>query len=67
MGVKYVEAFDVSLLVVHQAADVYQCFDGSSNTYLDKCLKIIALLMILLYIMLPGIKIQWRTIGQNKH
>jgi ribonuclease HI len=43
MGVKHVEAFSDSLLVVQQVANVYQCFDGSLNAYLDKCLKIIAL------------------------
>jgi hypothetical protein len=42
MVVKYVEAFGNSLLVVQQVSDIYQCFDGSLNTYLDKCLKIIA-------------------------
>jgi ribonuclease HI len=44
MGVKHVKAFNDSLLVVQQVADVYQCFDGSLNAYLDKYLKIIALL-----------------------
>jgi ribonuclease HI len=43
MGIKYVEAFGDSLLVVQQVASVFQCFDGSLNAYLDKCLKIIAL------------------------
>jgi hypothetical protein len=43
IGVKHVEAFDDSLLVVHQVAGVFQYFDGSLNTYLGKCLKIIAL------------------------
>jgi hypothetical protein len=28
---------------VQQVADVFQCFDGSLNAYLDKWLKIIAL------------------------
>jgi hypothetical protein len=28
---------------VQQVTDVFQCFDGSLNAYLDKCLKIIAL------------------------
>jgi hypothetical protein len=28
---------------VQQVAGVYQCFNGSLNAYLDKCLKIIAL------------------------
>jgi hypothetical protein len=57
MGVKSVETFGVSLLVVQQIADVFQCFDGSLNAYLDKYLKIIALLMILLCSMFPGMKI----------
>jgi hypothetical protein len=43
MGVKHVEAFDDSLLVTQQVVGVFQCFDGSLNAYLDKCLKIIAL------------------------
>jgi hypothetical protein len=44
MGVKHVDAFSDSLLVVQQVVDVFQCFDGSLNTYLGKCLEIIALL-----------------------
>jgi ribonuclease HI len=43
MGIKPVEAFGDSLLVMQQVAGVYQCFDRSLNTYLDKCLEIIAL------------------------
>jgi hypothetical protein len=43
MGVKHVKTFSDSLLVVQQVVGVYQCFDGSLNAYLDKCLKIIAL------------------------
>jgi ribonuclease HI len=43
MGIKYVEAFGDSLLVMQQVAGLFQCFDGSLNAYLDKCLKIIAL------------------------
>jgi ribonuclease HI len=43
MGVKSVKVFGDSLLVVQQIAKVFQCFDGSLNAYLDKCLKIIAL------------------------
>jgi ribonuclease HI len=43
MGVKHVKSFDDSLLVVQQIANVFQCFDGSLNAYLDKCFKIIAL------------------------
>jgi hypothetical protein len=43
MGVKHVKAFDDSLLVMQQVADVYQCFDGYLNAYLEKYLKIIAL------------------------
>jgi hypothetical protein len=41
MGVKLVMAFDDSLLVMQQVVGVYQCFNGSLNAYLDKCLKII--------------------------
>jgi ribonuclease HI len=43
MGIKHVEAFSDSLLVVQQVADVFQYFDGSSNAYLDKCFEIITL------------------------
>jgi ribonuclease HI len=43
MGVKHVETFRDSLLVVQQIADTYQWFDGFLNAYLDKCLEIIAL------------------------
>jgi ribonuclease HI len=43
MGIKHVEAIGDSLFVVQQVAGVFQCFDGSLNTYLDKCLGIIAL------------------------
>jgi hypothetical protein len=43
MGVKHVEAFGDSLLVVQQIVGTFQCLDGSLNAYLDKCLKIIAL------------------------
>jgi hypothetical protein len=42
MDVKHVETFGVSLLVVHQVSRKYQCLDGLLNTYLDKCLDIIA-------------------------
>jgi hypothetical protein len=43
MGVKHVEAFGDSLLVVQQIADTFPCLDGSLNAYLDKCLKNITL------------------------
>jgi ribonuclease HI len=43
MGVKHEETFGDSLLVVQQIASTFQCFDGSLNTYLDKCIEIIAL------------------------
>jgi ribonuclease HI len=43
MGIKHVEAFGDSLLVVQQDAGVFQCFDGSLNAYIDKCFEIIAL------------------------
>jgi ribonuclease HI len=42
MDVKHVEDFDDSLLVVRQVSRKYQCLYGSLNTYLDKCLDIIA-------------------------
>jgi hypothetical protein len=43
MGIKHIEAFGDSLLVVQQVVGVFQCFDGSLNAYFDKCLEIIAL------------------------
>jgi hypothetical protein len=43
MGVKCVKAFGDSLLIIQQVAGVFQCFDGSLNAYLDKCLEIIVL------------------------
>ena len=42
MGVKYVEAFGDSLLVVQQVSKICQCYNGSINAYLDKCLDIIS-------------------------
>jgi hypothetical protein len=44
MGVKRIEAYDDSLLVVQQVSKVCQCLDGALNAYLDKCLDIIACL-----------------------
>jgi ribonuclease HI len=43
MGVKHVEAFGDSLLVVHQVSGKYQCLDGLINACLDKCLDVIAI------------------------
>jgi hypothetical protein len=43
MEVKSVKAFGDLLLVVQQVVGMFQCFDGSLNAYLDKCLEIIAL------------------------
>jgi hypothetical protein len=42
MGVKHVETFDHSLLVMQQVAGVFQCLDESLNAYLERCLEIIA-------------------------
>ena len=42
MGVKHVEAFGDSLLVVQQVSKICQCYNGSLNAYLDKCLDIIS-------------------------
>jgi hypothetical protein len=41
MGVKHVEAFGNSLLVMQQIAGTFQCLNGSLNAYLDKCLEIV--------------------------
>jgi hypothetical protein len=43
MGLKHVETFEDLLLVVQQVVGMFQCFDGSLNVYLDKCMEIIAL------------------------
>ena len=42
MGVKHVEAFGDSLLVVQQVSKVCQYYNGVLNGYLDKCLDIIS-------------------------
>ena len=42
MGVKHVETFGDSLLIVQQVYGKYQCLDGSSDAYLDRCLDVIA-------------------------
>jgi hypothetical protein len=43
MGIKHVEAFGDLLLVMQRVVDVFQCFDGLLNAYLDKYLEIIDL------------------------
>jgi ribonuclease HI/probable phosphoglycerate mutase len=42
MGVKHVEAYGDSLLVVQQVSKVCQCLNGSLNAYLDRCLDLIS-------------------------
>ena len=42
MGMKHVEAFGDSLLVVQQVSNVCQCYNEVLNAYLDKCLDIIS-------------------------
>ena len=42
MGGKHVEAFGDSLLVVQQVSKICQCYNGTLNSYLDKCLDIIS-------------------------
>jgi ribonuclease HI len=37
MGVKHVKVFGDSQLVVQQVLEEYQCFDGTLNSYLEKC------------------------------
>jgi hypothetical protein len=41
MGVKHVKVFGDSQLVVQQVLEEYQCFDGTLNSYLEKCWGII--------------------------
>ena len=41
MEVKYVEAYDNSLLVVQQVASEFQCLEGSLRACLDACLDAI--------------------------
>jgi hypothetical protein len=40
MGVKHVEDFGDSHLVVQQVSKICQCYSGPLNAYLDKCLNI---------------------------
>jgi ribonuclease HI/probable phosphoglycerate mutase len=42
IGVRHVEAYGDSLLVVQQVSKVCQCINGSLNAYLDICLDIIS-------------------------
>ena len=42
MGIKHVEAYGDSLLVVQQVSKVCQYYNGSLNAYLDRCLDIIS-------------------------
>ena len=42
MGVKHVEVFGDSLLVVQQVSKVCQCYNGTLNAYFDKCLDIVS-------------------------
>ena len=42
MGIKHVEVYGDSLLVVQQISKVCQCYNGSLNAYLDRCLDIIS-------------------------
>jgi ribonuclease HI len=41
MGVKHVRAFGDSQLIVQHVLEEYQCFDGTLNSYLEKCWGII--------------------------
>jgi hypothetical protein len=43
MGLKHIEAFGDTLLVMQQIAGTFQCLDWCLNAYLDKCIEIIAL------------------------
>jgi hypothetical protein len=45
MGVKLVEAYGDSLLVVQQVAGEFQCLKGSLRVCLDACLDIIGSLV----------------------
>ena len=42
MDVKHIEAFGDSILVTQQVSKVCQCYNGSLNAYLDRCLDIIS-------------------------
>ena len=42
MGMKHVEAFGDSLLVVQQVFKICQWYNKSLNAYLDKCLDIVS-------------------------
>ena len=46
MGVKHMEAYGDSLLVVQQVSKICQYYNGSLNAYLDRCLDIISYLVL---------------------
>jgi ribonuclease HI len=66
MGVKYVEAYGDSLLVVQQVSKVCQCLDGVLNAYLDKCLDIIACLDEIVIYHVPRDEIKELMLWHNK-
>jgi hypothetical protein len=41
MGIKDVDMFGDSLLVVQQVRGEFQCLDGMLRSYLDRCLDIV--------------------------
>jgi len=48
MGVKHIEAFGDSFLMVQQVSKVCQCHNGSLNAYLNKCLGVLKVMYLLL-------------------
>jgi hypothetical protein len=67
MGVKHVEAFGDSLLVVQQVSKVCQCYNGSFNAYLDKCLDIISSFDEFVINIYRGKKMERQTLWLSKH
>jgi ribonuclease HI len=53
MGVKHVEAYGDSLLVVQQVSKICQCLNSFLNSYLDKCVHIISCMDELLIYHVP--------------
>jgi hypothetical protein len=67
MGVKHVEAYGDSLLVVQQVSKVCQCLNGFLNAYLDKCLDIISCMDEFIIYRMPREEILELMLWLSKH
>ena len=67
MGIKDIDVFGDSLLVVQQVRGEFQCLDGMLRNYLDRCLDIVKKwILSLLYIYLE-IRMVELIFWHNKH